>query len=127
MHPAVRPARRAAGARRTSNKPPRRWASIADITSGTFATRPPLTPEDEETLKAKIQKSYGYDPRAFQYEGIKAQLEGTDTVIQASTGAGKTMIAAGPHLHPSAAGKITIMVEPLIALQTEMVSWMSCL
>ncbi|KAI0075723.1 P-loop containing nucleoside triphosphate hydrolase protein, partial [Panus rudis PR-1116 ss-1] len=61
------------------------------------------------------------EPRPFQLAGIKAQLEGVDTIIQASTGAGKTAISAGPHFHKSSAGKCTIMVEPLIQLQDEMV------
>ena len=49
------------------------------------------------------------------------QLEGVNAIIHASTGAGKMAIAAGPHLHSFASGKCTIMVEPLLQLQEEMV------
>ncbi|KAI0763973.1 P-loop containing nucleoside triphosphate hydrolase protein [Trametes elegans] len=70
-----------------------------------------------------MRDAYGWDehPKAFQLAGVKAQLEGMDLVIQASTGAGKTAIAAGPHLWPSSKGKTTIMVCPLLSLEDEMV------
>ncbi|KAH9914216.1 P-loop containing nucleoside triphosphate hydrolase protein [Fomitopsis serialis] len=61
------------------------------------------------------------EPRFFQIEGVKAQIEGVDAIIQAPTGSGKTAIAAGPHLWPGNAGKTTIMVCPLLALEEEMV------
>ncbi|EMD42076.1 hypothetical protein CERSUDRAFT_62036 [Gelatoporia subvermispora B] len=54
--------------------------------------------------------------------GIKAQLEGSDAIIQAATGSGKTAIAAGPHLWDGVKGRITIMVCPLLALEEEMVN-----
>lgn len=57
----------------------------------------------------------------FQLKGMRAQLEGTDVLIHAATGSGKTGIAAGPHLLPSSKGKTTIMVSPLLALQDEQV------
>ncbi|KAH9915137.1 P-loop containing nucleoside triphosphate hydrolase protein [Fomitopsis serialis] len=60
-------------------------------------------------------------PRQFQLEGVRAQLEGTDTIIQAPTGSGKTAIAAGPYVWPGNAEKTTIMVSPLLALEEEMV------
>lgn len=70
-----------------------------------------------------MQDAYGWtdDPRPFQLAGVQAQLEGTDLIIQAPTGSGKTAVAAGPHLWPSSKGKITIMVSPLLALEEEMV------
>lgn len=55
-------------------------------------------------------------------EGINAQFQMRDVIIHAGAGIGKPVVAAGPHVHPSANGKITIMVSPLIALQDEMVS-----
>lgn len=61
------------------------------------------------------------DPHNFQIDGVRAQIEGVDAIIQAPTGAGKTAIAAGPHLWPGNEGKTTIMVSPLLALQNEMV------
>ena len=61
------------------------------------------------------------DPRPFQVEGTKAQLEGCDMIIQAPTGSGKTAVAAGPHVWETSKGKVTIMVSPLLALEDEMV------
>ncbi|KAH9887685.1 P-loop containing nucleoside triphosphate hydrolase protein [Cubamyces lactineus] len=61
------------------------------------------------------------EPRLFQLEGVRAQLEGVDMIVQAPTGAGKTAVAAGPHVWPSSRGKTTIMVCPLLALEEEMV------
>ncbi|KII85091.1 hypothetical protein PLICRDRAFT_145764 [Plicaturopsis crispa FD-325 SS-3] len=53
-------------------------------------------------------------------EAIEAQLKKKDVLVHAGTGLGKTAIAAGPHAHPSAKGKVTLMVSPLIALHEEM-------
>ncbi|KAI0074175.1 P-loop containing nucleoside triphosphate hydrolase protein [Panus rudis PR-1116 ss-1] len=61
------------------------------------------------------------DPREFQLEGTRAQLEGVDIMIQAPTGCGKTAVAAGPHVWSSSQGKITIVISPLLALEEEMV------
>ncbi|KAI0349391.1 P-loop containing nucleoside triphosphate hydrolase protein [Trametes cingulata] len=87
------------------------------------ASRPKLTTEDVELLSRKMRETYGWDadPKPFQLAGVQAQIEGVDMIIQASTGAGKTAIAAGPHLWPSSAGKTTIMVCPLLSLEDEMV------
>ncbi|EJF59224.1 P-loop containing nucleoside triphosphate hydrolase protein, partial [Dichomitus squalens LYAD-421 SS1] len=60
------------------------------------------------------------DPKAFQLRAVQAQLEGTDMVAQAPTGAGKTALAAGPHLWPGNEKKFTIMVCPLLTLEEEM-------
>ncbi|KAH9853976.1 P-loop containing nucleoside triphosphate hydrolase protein [Lenzites betulinus] len=85
--------------------------------------RSKLTGEDLELLAYKMRAAYKWqsDPKPFQLAGVQAQLEGVDVVIQASTGAGKTAIAAGPYLWPSSAGKSTIMVCPLLSLEEEMV------
>lgn len=85
--------------------------------------RQPLTPAEVDTLAQLMRERFRWDddPRFFQLQGVKAQLEGVDTIIQAPTGAGKTAIAAGPHVWPSSAGKTTIMVCPLLALEVEMV------
>ncbi|KAH9847421.1 P-loop containing nucleoside triphosphate hydrolase protein [Lenzites betulinus] len=82
-----------------------------------------LTPEDVQLLSQKLRDTCGWhaDPKPFQLAGIKAQLDGDDMIIQASTGAGKTAIAAGPHLWQTSAGKTTIMVCPLLSLEDEMV------
>ncbi|KAJ7847717.1 hypothetical protein B0H14DRAFT_3675066 [Mycena olivaceomarginata] len=51
-----------------------------------------------------------------------AQKLGTNVILHAATGSGKTGIAAGPHLLPSSAGKVTLMVSPLLSLHAEQVS-----
>ncbi|KAJ7704750.1 P-loop containing nucleoside triphosphate hydrolase protein [Mycena metata] len=54
-------------------------------------------------------------------DGIEAQLQMRDVLVHAGTGMGKTTIAAGPHAHPTSAGKVTLMISPLIALHDEQV------
>ncbi|KAH9832851.1 P-loop containing nucleoside triphosphate hydrolase protein [Rhodofomes roseus] len=82
-----------------------------------------LAPEEVKELAQIMQERFRWEsePRFFQLEGVKAQIEGVDTVIQAPTGSGKTAIAAGPHLWRGNEGKTTIMVCPLLALEEEMV------
>ena len=84
-------------------------------------TRKPLTTEDETALIAAFKHKFGWEPRPFQLGGIKAQIEGTDAIIQAATGAGKTAIVAGPYVLERYQDRCTIMVVPLLALETEMV------
>ncbi|KAF8804137.1 P-loop containing nucleoside triphosphate hydrolase protein [Phlegmacium glaucopus] len=60
--------------------------------------------------------------KEFQLSAIAAQVCGTDVLLQAATGSGKTGIAAAPHLLPSSEGKVTLFVSPLLALQEEQVS-----
>ncbi|KAG6864113.1 hypothetical protein C0991_012398, partial [Blastosporella zonata] len=52
---------------------------------------------------------------------MAAQVEGHDVLLHASIGAGKTGIAAGPHLLLSSKGKVTLVVSPLILLHEEQV------
>lgn len=80
-----------------------------------------LTDNDLNNLSHCVKKACGYNLCLFQTAGIRAQLEGRDIIIQASTGSGKTLIAAGPHFWPGSEGKITIMVSPLMVLEDEMV------
>ncbi|EMD37426.1 hypothetical protein CERSUDRAFT_29423, partial [Gelatoporia subvermispora B] len=86
--------------------------------------RPTISSQELDSLAGCMRSKYGWssDPRPFQMAGIKAQLEGSDAIIQAATGSGKTAIAAGAHLWDGAKGKITIMVCPLLALEEEMVN-----
>lgn len=104
--------------RRTSGSPSR-----VPATSATHIDRSPLTEEELQQLKEKMRTQFGWesDPRPFQLLGAQAQLEGIDTIIQAPTGSGKTAVVAGPHLSARTIGKCTIMVVPLLALQSEMV------
>ncbi len=82
-----------------------------------------LSDTDVIDLANLMKTAYGWtnSPHSFQLAGVKAQLEKTNMIIQAPTGAGKTAIAAGPHLWPSSKGKMTIMVSPHMALEDEMV------
>jgi superfamily II DNA helicase RecQ len=52
---------------------------------------------------------------------MESQVLGQDTVLHASTGAGKTGVAAGPHLLPSSKGKVTLVISPLLSLHEEQV------
>ncbi|KAF8952572.1 P-loop containing nucleoside triphosphate hydrolase protein [Flammula alnicola] len=81
----------------------------------------PLSDKDLEGFRETLAKTWGFQPRNYQMDGIIAQLKRQDVLIHAGTGMGKTAVAAGPHAHPSAKGKVTIMVSPLIALHDEMV------
>ena len=66
-----------------------------------------------------------HEPHGWQVEGTKAQLLRKDVLLHAGTGMGKTTLAAAPHAHAGATGKITFMLSPLIALQEEQVSFVS--
>ncbi|KAH6894808.1 P-loop containing nucleoside triphosphate hydrolase protein [Coprinopsis sp. MPI-PUGE-AT-0042] len=72
-------------------------------------------------IEGAVEERMGFKPCKFQLDAIEAQLLGKDVVVHAGTGMGKTLIAAAPHYHPSAAGKLTIMVSPLVTLQNEQV------
>lgn len=81
--------------------------------------RKKLTPEQIEELREKLRSAYKREPYDFQVEAIRAQIEGTDLLVHASTGAGKTTIAAGPHVWiPDG---VTLIATPLIQLAEEMV------
>ncbi|KZP08016.1 P-loop containing nucleoside triphosphate hydrolase protein [Athelia psychrophila] len=85
--------------------------------------RKPLTAKDMEGLEELIKEQFGWEdgPQEFQMEGIRAQLMGKDVLVHAKTGSGKTGIVAGPFVHPSSKGKVSIMVSPLLALHEEQV------
>lgn len=72
--------------------------------------------------KIKDKFKWKHEPRNFQLEAVKAQLQRRDVLIHAGTGSGKTFIAAGPHAHEAASRKVTFFVSPLIALQDEQVN-----
>ncbi|PIL34433.1 hypothetical protein GSI_03208 [Ganoderma sinense ZZ0214-1] len=83
--------------------------------------RPRLSEEDTRKLTALLTEKFKVEPKDFQVAAIKAQIEGVDMIVQAPTGAGKTMLAAGPHIWPGNENKFTIMTCPLLSLEEEMV------
>ncbi|KAJ7660438.1 P-loop containing nucleoside triphosphate hydrolase protein [Mycena rosella] len=70
-----------------------------------------------------MQKKFDWKHVVWEYqlEGIEAQLLMRDALVYAGTGMGKTTIVAGPHAHESSAGKVTLLISPLIALHDEQV------
>ncbi|KAF8952569.1 P-loop containing nucleoside triphosphate hydrolase protein [Flammula alnicola] len=66
-------------------------------------------------------KKWSDGAREFQLSCMRAQVLKKDVLLHAATGAGKTGIAAGPHLLPSNKGKVTLVVSPLLALEEEQV------
>ncbi|KAH6876462.1 P-loop containing nucleoside triphosphate hydrolase protein [Coprinopsis sp. MPI-PUGE-AT-0042] len=118
-----------------SNKPKKTERSAKRTKKANTSTAPehlpplrlgPLSKPEElkelrTTVESAIKERLGFDSRPFQVDAIEAQLLGKDVVVHAGTGMGKTVVAAGPHFHPSAEGKLTIMVSPLVALQDEQV------
>ncbi|KAJ7084890.1 P-loop containing nucleoside triphosphate hydrolase protein [Mycena belliarum] len=74
-----------------------------------------------ELIKANYKK-WRDGPKKFQLECMEAQKLGQDVLLHAATGAGKTGIAAGPHLLPSSKGKVTLVVSPLLSLHQEQVT-----
>ncbi|KAF7795490.1 hypothetical protein EIP86_006652 [Pleurotus ostreatoroseus] len=89
----------------------------------TAFSRSKLSPEDVDRVASLMQAKYGWEsrPREFQINGVIAQLEGVDMVIQAPTRSGKTAVIAGPHVWPACQGMVTIVSVPIIALGEEMV------
>ncbi|KAJ7463672.1 hypothetical protein FB451DRAFT_1340978 [Mycena latifolia] len=80
--------------------------------------------EELKLLPELVKKSYTKwttGATKCQLECMEAQALGRDTVLHAATGAGKTGIAAGPHLLPSSKGKVTLVVSPLLSLHEEQV------
>ncbi|KZP05646.1 P-loop containing nucleoside triphosphate hydrolase protein [Athelia psychrophila] len=86
--------------------------------------RKPLTTKDMEGLEDLIKAQFGWEdgPQEFQMQAIRAQLMGKDVLLHAKTGSGKTGVVAGPFVHPSTAGKVSIMVSPLLSLHEEQAS-----
>ncbi|KAI0309578.1 P-loop containing nucleoside triphosphate hydrolase protein [Amylostereum chailletii] len=81
--------------------------------------------EELKTLPERIKtsfKTWTHGAKPFQLRAMEAQVLRKDVLIQAATGAGKTGIAAGPHLLECNAGKATLVISPLIALHEEQVS-----
>ncbi|PPQ97898.1 hypothetical protein CVT26_013083 [Gymnopilus dilepis] len=86
---------------------------------------------DLQDVGQKIKKCFKWDrsphsPHEFQFDAIiKAQLLRKDVLVHARRHwSGEDIhpfIAAGPHAHESAKGKVTFMVTLLIALQEEQV------
>ena len=85
---------------------------------------PKLSKDELKALAKKLSKAFRWDgpPKDFQLQAIQAQIKGTNMIVQAPTGSGKTTIAAGPHLWRGNEKKFMLMVCPLLSLEDEMVS-----
>ncbi|KAG9125841.1 hypothetical protein FRC07_005991 [Ceratobasidium sp. 392] len=85
---------------------------------------PRLTKEEMDKLGVEQlmcnQFNWKNGARPFQVDATCAQLSGTNVLLHASTGSGKTAVAAGPHAIPAMKGMVTLFVAPLLALHTEM-------
>jgi replicative superfamily II helicase len=91
-----------------------------------------LTDEQREAIQKEVErlpelvkanfKTWTNGAQLFQLTCMGAQALGQDVVLHAATGAGKTGIAAGPHLLPSNQGKVTLVVSPLLSLHEEQVT-----
>ncbi|KAJ7762331.1 P-loop containing nucleoside triphosphate hydrolase protein [Mycena maculata] len=103
--------------------PPRKKKAATSTQEPRVNTRQPLTRAQlaglPESMRTKF--NWDHDPYPYQMLGIEAQLQMWDALVHAGTGMGKTTIAAGPHAHETSAGKVTLMISPLIALHDEQV------
>lgn len=89
------------------------------------------TPEQQKAIQQDLDllpelikthyTSWKEGAKPFQLSCMRAQVLGQDVLLHAATGAGKTGIAAGPHLLPSNKGKVTLVVSPLLSLHEEQV------
>ena len=66
---------------------------------------PGLKLQDLTNFDQELAKKFNQTPHAFQQEAIRAQLLQKDTIVHAGTGAGKTTITAGPHVHRKEIGR----------------------
>lgn len=74
----------------------------------------------QDLIKTRFTK-WENGARPFQLQCMRAQVLGQDVLLHAATGAGKTGIAAGPHLLSINIGKVTLFVSPLLSLHDEQV------
>ncbi|KAJ7487291.1 P-loop containing nucleoside triphosphate hydrolase protein, partial [Mycena galericulata] len=105
-------------------KPPRRQKALPASASKRTDTELAAVREELKLLPELVKKTYlkwTNGATKCQLECMGAQVIGQDTVLHAATGAGKTGIAAGPHLLPSSKGKVTLLVSPLLSLHEEQV------
>ncbi|KAF8595259.1 P-loop containing nucleoside triphosphate hydrolase protein [Ceratobasidium sp. AG-I] len=68
-------------------------------------------------LVSRILEKTGFQPREFQVQAAQAILDGSDVVVHAGTGSGKTLIFAAPHYVLE--NKVSIVISPLILLQQD--------
>ncbi|KAF7372275.1 ATP-dependent DNA helicase Q-like 3 [Mycena venus] len=109
--------------RRTNGKAPQERRTRA-------ATK--ITPAQLEAIKEELKLLPGLirthytkwidGAKDFQLECMGGQKLGKEILLHTATGAGKTGIAAGPHLLPSSQGKVTLVVSPLLSLHHEQVA-----
>lgn len=78
---------------------------------------------DPKYVEDCIRQICGFDPKGFQVEGSCTVLGRKNLVLQAPTGAGKTMLFGAPHLALS--GRVSLVITPLILLQDDHVCIMN--
>ena len=86
------------------------WAKRKRDAKGKLCVK--LTDIQIKSLAQKMQTQFKWDeePCFFQLEGVQAQLEGVDAIIQAPTRSGKTAIAVGPYVWDGNEGKCTLSI-----------------
>jgi hypothetical protein len=116
------------GTRHRAKSPRRRKVLPSSASTRTEAQLSKIR-EELKSLPELVKNAYtkwtnGATPTQLQCMG--AQALGRDTILHAATGAGKTGIAAGPHLLPSSKGKVTLIISPLLSLHEEQVTSIAC-
>lgn len=99
-------------------------APIVDLTGQNPPPPPPLPPSPlpDHGLQAAIERLGATTLREFQQEALAAYLRGSDTLILAATGSGKSLCFQAPALLPAAARKTVFVVSPLISLMRDQVA-----
>lgn len=88
-----------------------------------FIPPPPAVRNKYRDLELLMCQQFGWtQARSFQVEGTLLQLARRDAIIHVGTGQGKTAVAAGPYVLEENSQKCSILISPLIVLQSDMVS-----
>ena len=81
---------------------------------------PEMSPEDRARTLDVLQHHWGYDAlRPMQQEAVAAGLLGRDSLLVMPTGGGKSLCYQLP---PLVAGRVDIVVSPLIALMEDQIA-----
>ncbi|KAG8744394.1 hypothetical protein FRC12_014801 [Ceratobasidium sp. 428] len=79
------------------------------------------TRERFKDLESRMRNQFRWEKaQEFQVNGALLQLVKCDAVIHVGTGRGKTAVVAAPYVLDENKGNTTLLISPLIALQSEM-------